>query len=900
MAKSIKFRLGVLLELFFNGILVTAFVVQTFVASCLLFYGYIPMPASWANRMIADQMPEHLRFQLKTVRLHPDRIALTGLEVHTTNTEGALLSVESAEMEIAWRDLRTLPAVREVSASGGTLYIPGVYAPSGQHTPLLERIALTFKPSESGWQVDRFAALHEDIRLRGSISLPVLEHTEPIDVQAWLDEFYTEAAVLTEQKKHIAYFDTPTLEFSGYPSESDGAFVVSLRASSPRLNHPEVEAVQIQLQGVLAWEETRLSALEAPTLFASRFSAPSYQLEVIDATIQIPREQFGPLLEGKWPQFQLSASQLILHDYKVEAPILDLHTADFPEVNFQGAAGGLGGAVDLNGQINTREWSGSVHARGSVDLTELAPDAVLERLPEFRFHTPPHYDLRLNFEVGFKLADAQMAARIDALQIEDLHFEQIRGGGHYADGRYTIDELYLRRGKQWIDLGFELDQKSQNYRVSLIGSAIPDDYNALLPKWWAAIFRDFDFSKTSSIYGDFIIHGNTRRKVSDLHFGHVEAREVAYRGVLLDKGSLLVRGRGPYTELRNIEATSSDGWARGTIGFASRLDAVKGPASIRLNLEAQLTLADASRLFEGDVASLIGEFETDALPRINLQAALFNQDYPEFRGKSHFTLNVDCPAALTYKGIPFDQIAFRLYGRSDAVHLRDLRFGYANGEGNAVVDIATPPDQTPHLRYKLDLIDSEQNLALANLPQFSDIRESLQPGAKPTPEAESPDRKAARVDLQLHGKGPANDIWGHSGFGRFEIRNERLATIQLLGPLSKLLQTIELDYTSFNLDTMHGDFTYEDNRAHFEPLQIDGLRAQIKAPGTFNLRDQSIDMRVSVFLFRNAGDPDSRLRQLGELLKRPIPNLLEFELTGTLQEQRFRSLYDPRNLIPNL
>jgi hypothetical protein len=57
-------------------------------------------------------------------------------------------------------------------------------------------------------------------------------------------------------------------------------------------------------------------------------------------------------------------------------------------------------------------------------------------------------------------------------------------------------------------------------------------------------------------------------------------------------------------------------------------------------------------------------------------------------------------------------------------------------------------------------------------------------------------------------------------------------------------------------------------------------------------------MRVLVSLFGNAGNPASNLRKIGDLITRPIPNLLEFELTGTLKDQKLRSLYDPRNLIP--
>ena len=899
MANLKSFRASGLLEVFFDGVLLLGFIAQAFVGSCLLFHGYLPIPAAWANRLLADKMPEGLHLQVATARLNSGHISFTGLEVYSKEVQRPLLSIESTDVELDWSRSGLLPELNNISVTGGTLYMPSTYAPSGRHEPLLERIAFTLKLGESGWQVERLAALHEGIYLWGSVSLPQRQPVETLSIPELTDQFYTRAAALSGQKARLEHFETPTIVFDAHPS-SEGKFMISVDASSPNFNHPEIEAQNIRLRGRFIWGDGMWSTLEAPVFSVSQLNAPRYQLETTDARIHIAREDFALLVQGEWPRLRLAASELKLSRFNLDAPILGLNATDFPNIDFRGAAGGLGGAIALDGRINARNWSGAVRARGNVDLAELVAESTRKRLPEIRFHSPPYYDLRVSFGKGFSLTDAEIDAQIEDLQVEDLRFDQIRTEGRYTDGRYFVDSMYLSRGKQWIDLTFSLDQASRDYRASLDGSVIPNEYNNLLPEWWTAIFRDFDFERADYSKGDFIIYGNTERKAADLYYGHAEAKRVAYRGLLLNEGELIVRGRGPYTELRDLKLTSEDGWARGNIAFASKLDAIKGPASVRLDLEAQLPPADAGRLFDGKVASLIGDFQTEALPEIKLQATLYNQDYSEYEKMSHYTLWADCPGPITYKGIPFDQLTFQLHGRANEFHLRDLRFGYANGRGNALLDIATPPEQPPHIRYKLKLTEAEQNRALTHLPQFGKIKQSLQPGDRQTPENKNRDGKTALIDLHLHGQGPTVDIWSHEGAGRFEIRNERLATIQLLGPLSKLLQRTQLNFTSFNLDTMHGDFAYTGDRVYFDPLQIDGLRTKIQAPGTLNLRDQTIDMRMSVFLFGNAGNPDSRLRKFGDFLKRPIPNLLEFELTGTLQDQKIRSLYDPRNLLPDL
>lgn len=899
MAHSKIFWLGVLPKLFLDGLLILVFLVQAFVGGCLFFRGYVPIPANWANRLIAHETPEGLDLQVQTVRFYGNQIFCSDLELQVSEIKQTIVSAKSVELSFDWTGGIWRPQLREISLADGVLYTPSIYAPSGQHTLLLERIALSLKLDGSGWRMDRFAALHEDIRIWGSLSQPFRHAPASTTTEESLGQFYSLANRLTARNHHIDYFETPTIIF-GVHSSNEGIYTLSLRANSPRLNHPEIKAQKMQLAGTVFWDGTEFHASQGARFSAAAIAAPSYDLEALDATLKISAAELTEALNGKWPQFQMAASRLVLPHSKIDGPLLKLDARQFPEVGFGGSAGGLRGAISFNGRIHTQEWSGSIHARGNLDFGEVLLQNILDKLPELRFHKLPDYNLRFEFGKGFQLRNAQIEARMEKLEIGNLRFDQLHLNGGYAEGRYFIDQLHMERGSQWLDLTFELDETNHDYRASLVGSAVPSDYNALLPSWWGGIFKDFEFNSTTKSHGDFTIHGNTKEKLADLYFGRAKAKNIAYRGVWLDQAALIVRGRGPYTELHNLEAFSGKGWARGEIAFASKDDRIKGPASVRIDLEAQLPLQDASRLFEDPTATLIGDFKTEALPKIHLEAALFNAAYPAYKGKSHFTLQADCPEPLSYLDIPFEHLAFVLYGRSNTVHLRDLEFGYANGRGSALIDIITPPDQPAQLRYKLALTDAEQNLALANLPQFGDIQESLKPEVVETADVENPDEARPRIDLNLHGEGPADDIWGHRGYGLFEIRNDRLATIQLLGPLSKLLQNTELNFTSFNLDTMHGAFSFIHDLAEFDPLQIDGLRTQIRAPGALNIRDQSIDMRVSVFLLGNAGNPDSRLRQIGNLLKRSIPNLLEFELSGTLQEQRFQSVYDPRNLIPNL
>ncbi|MDQ8193906.1 AsmA-like C-terminal region-containing protein [Coraliomargarita sp. SDUM461004] len=895
-----KLRLSLLLELFLDATLLLLFIGQALTVGCLLIYGYLPLPANWGNQIISTRLPPDLVIKVNEFRLNTrGSIELIGIEARSSGIKQNLFQADSAEVALQWQSLKQLPRPRCIVLSNGTLYIPSVYSPDGYRRPILERIAFRLVPEQNYWTVDRFAALHDNIRLRGTVELPARAagpHTQSLqkqDIQEWIQSFYNQAAKLSQQKERIGYFLNPTIAFK-FSSDHTQAHEIELRVSSPQLQHPEVRAQNVELRGTIQIQGDEIIPLTAPRLTATQLEVPKFEINTTGLSAEFPREELSGILNGQWPNLNLAAQRIQLKDFELDVPTLQIASHNYPELHFSGATRSLNGGIELDGHINVKTQSGQMRARGSVDPLTLVPTEISAKLPTLSYEIPPYLDILLDFDPGFALKQAELKAQILNLSIDKLSFNYIYTHASYQNGRYRIKDLYMRRQQQWLELQFNLDRTNHDYQVSLIGSAVPYEYNALLPHWWSAIFEDFDFSQTEESLGDFIIYGNTQRKAADLYYGHARARKVSYRGVLLDEAELIVRGRGPYCELSELDAHKGDGWARGNVAFTSRMGDGKGPVSIRLDMEAQLELQDAAKLFQGNVSNILTDFETEAMPRTRLTGVIFNQKHPEYTGKSYFDITAKLDAPLSFKRVPLDYLNLDLYGRSEITHLRNIQLGYAGGRGHASIDISTPKDASNTLRYQLTLEGAQQQLALQNLPQLDQLEDSLNATASTTVSKED----NAHVDIELHGTGPIVDPLGHTGFGQFEIRNEKLGTIQLLGPLSKILQNTHFNFTSFNLNRMRGDFHYQHEIVTFDHLRIDGARTQINAPGTLRLKDQALDMHVHVSLFGNFGDPNSNLRKISEFLTKPLPSLLEFELTGTLEKQKLRSLYDPRNLIP--
>ena len=130
------------------------------------------------------------------------------------------------------------------------------------------------------------------------------------------------------------------------------------------------------------------------------------------------------------------------------------------------------------------------------------------------------------------------------------------------------------------------------------------------------------------------------------------------------------------------------------------------------------------------------------------------------------------------------------------------------------------------------------------------------------------------------------------------VRNDELGSIQLLGPLSQILQNTVFSFTSFNLNHVHTIFEIDREQLVVKDLRINGPRTRISAAGTLQIPDQALNMNVNVSLFANAGNSESTINAIGRAITSPLPNLLSFRLSGTIDNQRIRSQFDPRNLIP--
>lgn len=876
-----------------DSVLLLLFLAQSLVVGCLIAYGYIPLPTKWTNKKLSEKQFGDFQVQASSFRLKlGQEIELIGLKIYHDKTRDPILKAASAE--IRW-GLQTQSAnlfnLNELVLNNGTLIMPAVYAPDGKQTTVLENITFHLSKTTQKIQINSIVAKHEDIYLRGSIEWPLKARQKKGKTS--INQFYELVTAVLKEKENFSSFIKPTLEFNLSVQTSEST-KVALLLSCERLKHPQITGSYFRLGTNFVLSEGDLLT-ESPLLLRAReitFADLDVFAEAI--TAHVKAERWPEIFQGILPKFEISTYRLTVHDVELNAPQIEVEPSAFPILQFSGTTCGLKGSARYSGAFNSQNRSGKVEANGDIDIFNLLPDSLVAKLPELEFNSTPFYDLSVLFDKEFKVRNASFYVNVKELTANKIRFDNIIAKGNYRDDILRVENIHIDRQRQWVDADFQLNSKTQDFQISLLGSIFPKQYNSLLPKWWSMIFKDLHFEPGTPGYGDFAIYGKTKVNPEISLFGYAQVDNFRYREAFFDTCELNVIGRQNYVEIDNIKATVGSGRATGKLGFTNARKPQKGLISVRYHFDASLPIEVASKSIGGPVAAVIENFELTELPDVQVDGVFFNKKFEDYAGKNSIALQAKVDAPLEVKDTPLDYLNFDLSGQGNNIYLRDVRFGYADGDGKAIIDVLPAEDSITQMCFKLALKNANQAKSVENLPGSKNDKQTVKSEIE---KREYAVRSSGLVDLNLHAKGPLTNIYGYEGFGNMEVRNEALGSIQLLGPLSELLKNTLFDFTSFQLDHMNTIFAIDQEQLIIDTLEINGPRTRIWADGTLQLPDLALDMDVKVSLFANVGRPDSRINAFGRAIASPLPNLLSFKLTGTLKDQKVRSKFDPRNLI---
>lgn len=508
--------------------------------------------------------------------------------------------------------------------------------------------------------------------------------------------------------------------------------------------------------------------------------------------------------------------------------------------------------------------------------------------PQFKelsiYSTKPFYlDSKIILDKNINLLAAKGYMQGEDLMINKTPVRYSRSDFKWIDKKLSAS-TYCKINNRKLYTQADFDSESGDYSCTIYGTVFSSDFNSVLPKWWENIFKKFSYTDHTVTLNDFAINGNTNFPIPDLFLGSLQTENIIYQGVPIKYGDLLIKGMNYCTEITLKNVKTETGKAEGVIKITTKPDAFKKPESVRINLRSELTINTAQKLFGERVKRVLSYFESPYLHKVNIEGVFFNSHYTQHHNKSYYNLSINSENPFLFSKRPFAQAYANIYGRNNQHFIRKASTEFADGSLNIEADILETLSDDPKIRLNLKLAGSDYSKAIQHAFQNNLTGD------------EFGEQNFLSLDLTLKSQGSLLDLTKHDGFGNLAINGEGLAKIHLLGPFSKALDELNLSVGVFSLNRLNGNFLIQKEWIDVQTLEINGTQSHVFGKGKVFIPDQTISFKVKVDLLKNRNLSFSNLGNIGKLLN-PITNILNFSVKGTLQDQKWRSRYDPRNLF---
>ena len=528
------------------------------------------------------------------------------------------------------------------------------------------------------------------------------------------------------------------------------------------------------------------------------------------------------------------------------------------------------GILGLSGWYALTNQTVSLHL-----LNTLPPDTFLDLLPEniraqaaaavadFRF------PLRLELQIGpCLLAEAQQnfsgrlsfsGANVRGVPINNLDLTVARAGQAVRLDQATVQlgdgprasRLKIRNG------AFHLT--TRRFRADISGTLNPHLLKPLMTANMRNIVEWFGIQEPVAAE---VVLGGTAGNPAIYCFGPVQATNFTINGVAVQSLQAELNITNEVMHLTGTSLIRPEGQARGEVHMAF------SNQTLRLDVDSTLDARATAQMIGPAVAEFMKPFRLNGPVHLQVQGLL---DYCDF-ALNRLEAQVDAQH-FGFDRWEADRAVFDLSARG-----RRLRFtnavAYAYGGQFAGTGSLYPVGGDARWRYEVDF--AATNVGLTNLLFAST--------GKPTSDLRGILDGTGRIGGYI-GKGTGASV---TGAGQANVRGGLLFQTRLFSGLSAILSKVIPDFTLFAQTDATGQYSLHHGQMVSRDIELKGTVFSVKAAGSYSFAG-ALDYRVQVQLLRSG--PVAAIVRLATL---PVTRLLEFRLTGTFEEPRWR----PVNLNP--
>lgn len=715
------------------------------------------------------------------------------------------------------------------------------------------------------------------------------------------------SAVLADATVFCPEFDaTPALRFEKITVVQDFLFEPRTRAAFPR------SPLRISAVG---------ATFSAGDLFAERISARARRIYLAAALPQTVFAENATLAE-RLPK------KIFLNTDRIRAASLVHGAAEFSGLSAILRPEAFGDAfprrADFSANISCGAQqftvAGTLDARDAagtalrfdynlfVDKDELLALPQLrflaenEELKELRFGERPHVRGAVTFAPGMQFEKARVELLAGQTDCGNIHLRALQAAGTIRATDVAFPKIqavgadFTANADVFVEFGGE-----QNFRVRTWGSVDPHCIDGRLGWFWERIWRDLRPAPAARRpRADIDVHGKWTENWEHV-FGAIAGENCWGNGVIVDKVSLRV-----YEDPLLITAFD--------MLFRRGNDVVRGNLQWHYAMEPRCHYRDFRFLFSGtippkDVLQIVGEGLPEALADLKTEGAgtavvsgMFSGD-PEFY-PDRMVVNVkgSIPGKFSIFGIEGEDFAGEIFYDNGVVFVGNpftARSGPA-GTVDGKVRVTFPEGghdiDGAKIELALDLKnvrrselrdafaaigertgDSAENSA-ASVPAEGVSAENV-PAAHASSIPEETKEDDSRINATFAGALVAPELDSLDATGKFTMSEDEIFDLQIFGGFSRLLSSVGIDLTSFNLDRGEGSYVVRGGKIYLPDLRIFSESGEVTVQADLAIPDLTLEGEA---IFRNLRG--TRIPILGIFVRwgSASTSLLPVQISGTL------------------
>jgi hypothetical protein len=596
-------------------------------------------------------------------------------------------------------------------------------------------------------------------------------------------------------------------------------------------------------------EQVNALKFGAPPLAEFTFALYLAHPEVNTVSFHIESPAGGRVRDIEFDGFRLD---MAWHHQRLDVPDLQLHKGN--------------GTLGVSGWVDTTNQTVSIHLLNTLPLGVFLDVLPAEfRTPISRAVEDPFFPLRVELHVGpaswtsaaETLSGRLVASRLRAKEVPIEHLDvtiarqgdviRVEQAELQLDAGPLASRLTVRNGEFLL--------ASRQFQGRVAGSINPH----MIKPWLSPNFRTIVdwFGFHEPLEGDVMVGGTVGNPAISC-YGPVQATNFTIYGVAIQslQGDLNITNE--VMHITGATLVRPEGAARGEVHMAF------SNQTLRLDVDSLLDPRATTQLLGPAVAEFMEPFRLNGPARVRVEGLL---DY------CNFSLN-QLQARVEAQRFGYDR--WEADSATFDLTVAGRRLYFTNAAATAYGGTFTghgtlyPVAHDANWRYEVDVQTSEVRLDDLLAASFEKPMDELRGTLDGT------GKIGGYVGI---GTGPLV-----TGSGQASIRNGLLFQTKLFSGLAAILDKVFPDFNLFAQTDASGTYAIRNRQIHSRDIELLGTLFSVKASGRYAF-DGDLRYRVEVQPLR--GGPVAALVRLAT---RPVTRLLEFRLTGTFEDPRWRSV----------